>query len=388
MKSVINGETTLFVGGHYEVLNPGSGQTVTKYYFAGASRIAMRKTIFPQSDTLTYLLGDHLGSTSLAIDADTDEVIETRYKPWGEVRFTTEDLIEPIEEITLPTRYTCTGQYSYVDDEATDLGAAGFGLMFYNARWYDPVTGRFAQADSIVSGGVQGLDRYAYTNNAPINYVDPTGHFTEEAVWNYAFEQCHRDYGCATDLYGTWKADTNWWNMLMAAQPGNTMFGTITDENCTGYFCGTFTATFTGDGSGDNATLNGISLDTTTVPMHPSHQQLVSLQDIQAGTEQTNDMGVKFKFNWVGFFTQDGNGEPEFHVYKPGYTVEKSQSSKEGSNALKFGFDALLIPLHWSVGLISAGADIWGWGVGSIVVEVLDKEAGDLNSEVLHPHHD
>jgi hypothetical protein len=37
--------------------------------------------------------------------------------------------------------------------------------------------GRFAQADTIVPGGVQGLDRYAYVYNSPIQYNDPTGHF-------------------------------------------------------------------------------------------------------------------------------------------------------------------------------------------------------------------
>lgn len=49
--------------------------------------------------------------------------------------------------------------------------------MFYNARWYDPALGRMAQADSIVPGGVQGLDRYAYVRNSPLNYVDPSGHY-------------------------------------------------------------------------------------------------------------------------------------------------------------------------------------------------------------------
>ncbi len=48
--------------------------------------------------------------------------------------------------------------------------------MYYNARWYDPALGRFAQADSIVPPGVQGLDRYAYVNNNPMRYTDPTGH--------------------------------------------------------------------------------------------------------------------------------------------------------------------------------------------------------------------
>ncbi len=45
---------------------------------------------------------------------------------------------------TTPTQYTYTGQYSNVSE---------FGLMYYNARWYDPLLGRFAQADALVPGG-------------------------------------------------------------------------------------------------------------------------------------------------------------------------------------------------------------------------------------------
>ncbi len=52
--------------------------------------------------------------------------------------------------------------------------------MFYNAGWYDPTLGRFAQADSIVPGGIQGLDRYGYVNNNPLRYTDPTGHMCRE----------------------------------------------------------------------------------------------------------------------------------------------------------------------------------------------------------------
>ncbi len=130
-----------------------TGGVVTKYYYAGAQRIAMRK-----DGTLNYLLGDHLGSTSLTTDASGNVVSELRYKAWGEVRYASG---------VTPTDYTYTGQYSYASD---------FGLMYYNARWYDPSLGRFAQADTIVPGGVQGYDRYAYANNSPLNYVDPSGH--------------------------------------------------------------------------------------------------------------------------------------------------------------------------------------------------------------------
>ncbi len=52
------------------------------------------------------------------------------------------------------------------------------GLYFYNARYYDPVLGRFTQADSIVpgSGNPQNFNRYSYVGNNPINMIDPSGH--------------------------------------------------------------------------------------------------------------------------------------------------------------------------------------------------------------------
>jgi YD repeat-containing protein len=56
VKSVINGETTLLIGGHFEK----KGSEITKYYFAGASRIAMRKYTIPQSMMLEYLLAQGL----------------------------------------------------------------------------------------------------------------------------------------------------------------------------------------------------------------------------------------------------------------------------------------------------------------------------------------
>jgi len=75
-----------------------------------------------------------------------------------------------------------------MDDPSTTSVTEGFGLMFYNARWYDPALGRFAphslrswdrQADSIVPGAEnpQAWDRYAYAYNNPLYYTDPSGHW-------------------------------------------------------------------------------------------------------------------------------------------------------------------------------------------------------------------
>ena len=156
VKSVFNGTTTTyFVGNHYEV----TGSTTIKYYYAGSQRIAMRT-----NGTLNYLLGDHLGSTSLIIDSAGNKTNEQRYKAWGETRYTFG---------SEKTKYQYTGQFSYTSD---------FGLYFYNARWYDPSLGRFAQADILVplAQGVQAWDRYAYTNNNPLRYTDPSGHCLKE----------------------------------------------------------------------------------------------------------------------------------------------------------------------------------------------------------------
>jgi len=67
------------------------------------------------------------------------------------------------------------------------------------ARWFDPYLNRFTQPDSIVplaSQGTQALDRYAYANNNPLRYTDPSGHIGCEHF---------DDYGnCVVDPFWNW----------------------------------------------------------------------------------------------------------------------------------------------------------------------------------------
>jgi len=53
------------------------------------------------------------------------------------------------------------------------------GLYFYNARWYDPLLGRFTQADTLIPspGDPRAFNRYAYTLNNPLRFTDPSGHW-------------------------------------------------------------------------------------------------------------------------------------------------------------------------------------------------------------------
>jgi len=60
-----------------------------------------------------------------------------------------------------------------------------FGLLFFNARWVDPLIGRFTSPDSIIpeNQGTQAWDRYAFVNNNPLRYTDPTGHMPWDIDW-------------------------------------------------------------------------------------------------------------------------------------------------------------------------------------------------------------
>lgn len=97
--------------------------------------------------------------------------------------------------------------------------------MFYraasrrdNARWYDPALGRFAQADSIVPGGVQGWDRYAYTLNNPIRYNDPTGHFTDDQIKKHLKAVYGEEKW--SQVWALWEKDEYWMWVLHTAEPG------------------------------------------------------------------------------------------------------------------------------------------------------------------------
>jgi RHS repeat-associated protein len=150
VKVSTGGVVTAYVGSYFEIL-PATGVTTT-YYYLGSQRVAMRT-----ASGVTWLAGDHLGSTSLATSSAGAKVSEERYLPYGGTR-----------SGSAPTDYQFTGQRN---DTST-------GLYYYGARYYDPVTGRFVSADTVgfEPGNPQDLNRFGYVRNNPVKYTDPTGH--------------------------------------------------------------------------------------------------------------------------------------------------------------------------------------------------------------------
>ena len=68
--------------------------------------------------------------------------------------------------------------------------------MDYKARFYSVYLNRFVQPDTIVPNMFysQSLNRYAYVNNSPVNYIDPSGHMPVAGCGNDSgSHDCYED---------------------------------------------------------------------------------------------------------------------------------------------------------------------------------------------------
>ncbi len=155
VKKVSGGQTTVYVSGLMEIRG---GETIIHIYAEG------RRIASVRNEQKFFTHADHLGSTSLVTDTSGRLVEEVGYLPFGATLFR-----NAYQGGVWTSVYRFTGQE--YDSE--------FALYNYNARLYDPVTGRFITADTVVPDWTnpQSLNRYAYCMNNPLRYVDPSGHF-------------------------------------------------------------------------------------------------------------------------------------------------------------------------------------------------------------------
>ena len=109
------------------------------------------------TDQTLYFHTDHLGSPDTISD-DNGASFKQQFDPFGAPRD------PPNPEIT---RVGFTGQ-----DHDNDLG-----LIDMKGRIYDPLAGRFTTADPVMQAPFwsQGLNRYSYVFNNPVNNTDPSG---------------------------------------------------------------------------------------------------------------------------------------------------------------------------------------------------------------------
>ncbi len=113
-----------------------------------------------------YFLKNLQGDIIAITDQNGEVVARYTYDAWGKCDISVNSTNATIAEIN-PYRYR-----SYYFDTET-------GLYYLQSRYYDPVVGRFINADDIAyvdfDGSMASKNIFTYCNNSPVKYYDPDG---------------------------------------------------------------------------------------------------------------------------------------------------------------------------------------------------------------------
>ncbi len=115
------------------------------------------------------------GDVTGLVTTSGTRVVTYTYDAWGNPLTTTGSLAATLGAQN-PLRYR-----GYVYDTGT-------GLYYLQSRYYNPGWGRFINADNQVSAGSDliGMNLFAYCENNPCNYADPTGQFLSAIIASVA----------------------------------------------------------------------------------------------------------------------------------------------------------------------------------------------------------
>ena len=147
-----NGRTLYLPGQEIRYNNSTAATSCTRYYSHAGATIGSRS-----STGLTWLSPDHQGTASIAVNAATQQATTRRQTPYGTPRGATAG----------PWPNT-RGYLGGTTDNT--------GLTHLGAREYDPTIGRFISVDPLhIVAEPQQWNGYAYTENNPTTYSDPSG---------------------------------------------------------------------------------------------------------------------------------------------------------------------------------------------------------------------
>ncbi|MER6998463.1 polymorphic toxin-type HINT domain-containing protein [Streptomyces sp. NPDC000410] len=155
-----DGESVLYLGAteiHHKVTGTTKKTWANRTYAVGAVSIALR-TNESGTSKLSFLAGDHHGTSSLALDATTQAITKRFTTPFGAPR---------------------AGAVGTWPDDKSFLGKpadTATGLTHVGAREYDPGIGQFISVDPIMDlTDPQTFNGYSYAGNSPVTSSDPTG---------------------------------------------------------------------------------------------------------------------------------------------------------------------------------------------------------------------
>lgn len=142
-----------------------NGNILRSYTYAVGIDAPQTLTVYGAATNHYFYLRDHLNSVIALVDQSGTIAESYRYDAFGNTTVFDADGNE-LAASALGNRFTFHGRYL---DWQT-------GLQNFRARWYDAQTGRWLSKDPIRVAG--GLNQYTAFSNNPVNFVDPTGLYT------------------------------------------------------------------------------------------------------------------------------------------------------------------------------------------------------------------
>ncbi|WP_027672240.1 toxin TcdB middle/N-terminal domain-containing protein [Rheinheimera baltica] len=165
---------TIYIDGLYERMTKSSGESEHKFYVGNA--VITKRSNSAHSDIL-YLHKDNQGSTISITDKAGKVVQQFIYDPWGKQY--------SVSSNSLFSTYSNPGDskgytgHNMIND---------FDVIHMGGRTYNPILGRFMQADPFIQApsNLQNYNRYSYVLNNPMSYTDPSGYFFKKLLRSIA----------------------------------------------------------------------------------------------------------------------------------------------------------------------------------------------------------
>ena len=153
-----------------EVIAEQNSLGITRYI--RSSELIARNT--DAARTYYHYVSDEIGSVTHVVDADGIVLNRYEYDAWGNTNLCEEKV---------PNRFKFTGQQL---DPVTQQ-------YYLRARFYNPVIARFTQEDTYRGDG---LNLYAYCQNNPVFYADPSGNIASclKEAYHTKLEQLSKEY--------------------------------------------------------------------------------------------------------------------------------------------------------------------------------------------------